>query len=172
MTSSRLSDRVEVGYVARPHGVRGELRVVLHNPTSESLADVDALWLGEQAFAVKTSRATQGAWLLRLGGVDDRDAADALKGKPVKVERSSLGLRDGEFLLVDLVGCKVFLRDGTPWGEVVALETGLQDRLVIRDGGIERLLPAVPIFFVEIDADGGRLIVDPPEGLPEEPVGS
>lgn len=170
MAASRLSDRVEVGYVARAHGVRGELRVVLHNPASESLARVASLWLGDDAFAVDGARPTEGAWLVRLAAVTDRDRAEALKGRPVKVARLDLDLEEGEYLLADLVGCKVFLPDGAPWGEVVALEIGPQDRLVIRDGAVERLLPAVDAFLVEVDAAAGRLVVDPPEGLPEEPV--
>jgi tRNA (guanine37-N1)-methyltransferase len=171
-TSSRLSQRVEVGFVSRPHGVRGELRIVLHNLESRSLIGAKTIWLDDTEHKVVGVRSTKDAWLVRLDGVTTREGAEALKGRHLHVSRASLGLRRGEFLLVDLVGCKVFLPDGQPWGEVVALETGPQDRLVIRDGAVERLLPAVPIFFVEIDADGGRLVVDPPEGLPEEPVGA
>jgi 16S rRNA processing protein RimM len=167
---ARLSPRVEIGYVARAHGVRGELRVVLHNPGSAALAAADEVWLGDERFALETARPVEGAWLLRLGDLTDRDRAEALKGRPVAVSRRALGLAAGEFLLMDLVGCRVFLPDGAPWGEVVALEAGPQDRLVIRDGGVERLLPAVPAFLVEVDVEAGRVVVDPPEGLPEEPL--
>jgi 16S rRNA processing protein RimM len=167
---SRLSERVEIGYVARAHGVRGELRVVLHNPTSEALDAASAVWLGEERFELKHGRAVDGAWLLTLDGLDDRDRAEALKGRTLSVPREALGLEPGEFILMDLVGCHVFLPDGTRWGAIVDIDVGPQDRLVIHDGDNERLLPAVDAFMVEIDIEAGRVVVDPPEGLPEERI--
>jgi 16S rRNA processing protein RimM len=129
-----------------------------------------AVWLGDDRFGLVGTRAVEGAWLVRVDGVGDRDRAEALKGRSVRVARDELGLAPGEFLLVELVGCRAFLRDGTPWGEIVALEPDAQDRLVIRDGGVDRLLPAVAAFLLEVDLAAGRVVVDPPEGLPEEPL--
>ncbi|HYU16955.1 MAG TPA: hypothetical protein VEL05_12810, partial [Candidatus Acidoferrum sp.] len=75
-----------------------------------------------------------------------------------------------DVLLTDLVGCRVELADGTIWGVVAAVEPGLQDRLVIHQGEVERQLPVADPFILEIDLDGRRVVVDPPEGLPEEPL--
>ena len=71
---------------------------------------------------------------------------------------------------MDLVGCQTVLPDGAPWGEIVAVEVGPQDRLVVHHEGVERHLPAVDAFLVEVDVAAGRVVVDPPEGLPEEPI--
>ena len=61
--------------------------------------------------------------------------------------------------------------DGAAWGEVVEIVLGLQDRLVIHDGEIERELPFVDAFVVHIDIDAGIVTVDPPDcGLPENRV--
>ena len=73
-------------------------------------------------------------------------------------------------LLDDLVGCKVVLPDGTPWGTIAAVELGPQDLLVIHDGEIERLLPLVDQFVKNVDVAGGVVTVDPPEGLPEDRI--
>jgi 16S rRNA processing protein RimM len=163
-------DRVEIGAVARAHGVRGELRVVLHNPSSTALDEALVLFVGGRELAVESSRPTTGAWLVRVAGVDDRDQADALRGQPVAVARDQLALEDDEVLLVDLVGCRVELPDGTPWGEIVAIEPGPQDRLIVRQGDVERQLPVVDEIIVEVDLEGGRVVASPPEGLPEEPA--
>lgn len=163
-------DRVEIGAVARAHGVRGELRVVLHNPESTALVDARALFVGGRERAVESARPTNGAWLVRVSGVEDRDQADALRGQPVAVLREELALEDDEVLLVDLVGCRVELPDGTPWGEVVGVEPGPQDRLIVRHGDVERQLPVVDEILVEVDLEGGRVVASPPEGLPEEPA--
>src|SRR5689334_15209733 len=96
--------RITVGYVARPHGVRGELRVQLHDPASTSLYDVARAWFGGQDHAIDSVRPTAGALLVKLDGIDDRDAAAALSGKEIEIDRSAVELEEGEYLLADLPG--------------------------------------------------------------------
>ena len=164
-------DRVEIGVVARPHGVRGELRVHLHNPESTALDAAEEVWIGGRAYPVEQARPVQGAYLLVVAGVTDRDAADALRGRPVEVGRDAIDLDEGEVLLADLVGCKVELPDGRDWGVVARIDTGPhQDRLVIHHGEVERLLPVADELLVDIDVEARRIVVDPPEGLPEDPI--
>ncbi len=160
-------DLVQVGYVAKAHGIRGELRVVCHNPDSTALLDGDVVYIGDERFDIGRARPVNGAILLTVVGVSDRNRADELRGKPVSVSRDQLALDDGEFLLVDLEGCEVVLDSGEPYGRVVSVETGPQDRLVIVDGDIERLLPLVPEFVVSVDLDASQIVVTPPDGLPE-----
>jgi 16S rRNA processing protein RimM len=163
-------DRVEVGYVARAHGVRGELRVHLHAADSEVLFDVDRVWLGEQDFAVAGVRPTDGAVLLSLSGVDDRDVAEALKGRPVSVPRSAIHLEPGEYLISDLVGCAVVDEQGAALGRIVEILPAGQDLLVIHDDSHERLLPLVPQLVLEVDLDARRVTVNLPEDLPVDPI--
>jgi 16S rRNA processing protein RimM len=102
-----------------------------------------------------------------LDGVVTRNDAEALRGKPIDVSREALELAEGEVILHDLIGCKVVLPDGTPWGEITAVDAGMQDLLVIHDGDTERLLPLVDEFVTNIDLAARVVTVDPPEGLPE-----
>jgi 16S rRNA processing protein RimM len=167
---------LSIGFVARPHGVRGELRLHLHQADSTALEEVDAVWLvraggGEpRRCPIAAARYTEGGILCELEGVTDRDQATLLRGSEVLVERGDLApLAEGEFYLVDLAGCTVVTRAGQPWGVVHDVqELGAHDLLVIHDGDLERLLPYVPEFVVEVDLAGRRVVVDPPEGLPEE----
>lgn len=162
---------VEIGTVARAHGVRGEVRVALHNPASNALDGAATVVVGGRELAVDSARPVAGgAYLLRLAGIADRDQADALRGQPVSVARGELALDDGEVLLVDLVGCAVQLPDGTAWGVIAGVEPGPQDRLIIHHGGVERQLPVADEFLVEVDLEARRVVVDPPEDLPEEPI--
>lgn len=163
------SQVLEIGYVARPHGVRGELRVVTHDPASTTLLDVDAVQLDGVPYRIEHARQVQGAFLLRLVGIGDRNGADTLRGKRVAVDRALIPLEEGEVLLADLVGCDVVREDGSPYGTIAAIETGVQDRLVIHDGDVERLLPLVPEFVIDVDLEAGRVVVAPPEDLPESP---
>jgi len=65
-----------------------------------------------------------------------------------------------------LVGCTAVC-DGEDYGVVAAVETGPQDRLVIHHQGVERLLPLVDEFVIDIDIPNRRIVVAPPDGLPE-----
>jgi 16S rRNA processing protein RimM len=162
---------VEVGFVARAHGIRGELRVVTHDPDSTSLERAGSVLIGGQLHEVLAARRVKGATLLCVAGIDDRDAAEAMRGAAVAVARADLDLGEGEVLLADLVGCDAVLEDGRPFGRVMAIEVGPQSRLVIHDGDVERLLPVVDAFVVEVDLPGRRVVVAPPEDLPETPRG-
>ncbi len=163
----KSSSNIEVGYVARPHGVAGELRVVTHDPGSETLSAVAEVYLNGERFDVAKARRVNGAYLLRLSGVNDRNRADELRGSTVAVDREAVPLDEGEVLLADVVGCRVVLTDETPWGEVARVDVGPQDRLIIHDGDIERMVPFVPELVVSIDLEQGVVVVDPPEGMPE-----
>jgi 16S rRNA processing protein RimM len=154
--------------VARAHGVRGEVRVALHNPDSDALERAGVVFIGGRELAVEAARPVRGAYLVSLAGIADRDQADALRGQAVAVDRGDLELEADDVLLVDLVGCRVERVDGSDWGVIAAIEPGPQDRLIIHQGDIERQLPVADPFVIEVDVEGRRVVVDPPEGLPEE----
>jgi 16S rRNA processing protein RimM len=162
--------RIEIGGVARAHGIRGEVVIVTHDPDSETLGRVEQIYVGGAPRRVLAARATHRGWLVLLEGVATRTEAEALRGRPVEVERADLDLAEGDILLHDLVGCAVRLVDGTPWGVIAAIDSvrgGIQDRLVIHDGAVERMLPLVDVFVKDIDLAARVVTVDPPPGLPE-----
>lgn len=165
--SDRSRDAIELGYVARAHGVRGELRVVLHNPESNTIECVDRIFVGREEFGIVRIRATRGAVLLTLKGLDTRDRAEAMRGQTIRVARELIPMVEGEYLLADLVGCQAVLESGALYGTVVAVEPGPQDRLVIVHEQVERLLPLVEELVCEVDLSARRIVVAPPPGLPE-----
>lgn len=168
MSVREIPTRIEIGGIARAHGIRGEVVIVTHDPDSETLGSVESIWIDGVERRILGARDTQRGWLIQLAGVETRNDAEALRGKPVEVARDALELDEDDVILHDMVGCKVVLVDGTPWGEIAAIEIApLQDRLVIHDGEIERMLPLVDEFVKQIDLEAGIVTVDPPVGLPE-----
>ncbi|MGN6109472.1 MAG: ribosome maturation factor RimM [Kofleriaceae bacterium] len=168
MSVREIPTRIEIGGIARAHGIRGEVVIVTHDPDSETLGSVESIWIDGVERRILGARDTQRGWLVQLAGVETRNDAEALRGKPVEVSREALELDEDDVILHDMVGCKVVLVDGTPWGEIAAIEIApLQDRLVIHDGEIERMLPLVDEFVKQIDLEAGIVTVDPPVGLPE-----
>lgn len=162
-----MKPRLEIGGIARAHGIRGEVAIVTHDPDSETLGHVTSVWVDGVERTITSARATHRGWLVLFDGVTTRNDAEALQGKQVEVDRAALDLEDDDILLGDLIGCRVVLRDGTAWGSIAAVDAGVQDLLVIHDGNIERLLPLVDEFVIAIDLAAGTVTVDPPEGLPE-----
>ncbi len=169
MTSTPRS-RLEIGGIARAHGIRGEIAIVTHDPDSSVLGRIKKIYVAGVERHILEARSTDKGWLVLLDGVPSRTEAEGLRGKPVEVDRSDLELGEGDVLLDDMIGCKVVLLDGTPWGTIVEIDGGFQDRLVIHDGDLERLLPLVDEFVKTVDIAAGVVTVDPPEGLPTSPI--
>jgi 16S rRNA processing protein RimM len=162
----------ELGRVARPHGVSGELRVALHNPESRTLLDVDSVVLRnkrgtEREYRVVGARAVNKAALLRLDGVADRDAAEVLRGQSVLVPRSAIPApEDGEYYLLDLVGVSVHGPNG-PLGEVVEVRVHpTVDSIVIRRPDGELLeQPLVEPWIESVDVEAGSIVLSSLDGL-------
>ncbi len=164
---------VAIAVVARPHGVRGELRVTRLNPESTLLYDLDAILLhqgGEdRPYAVQSARqGPKGAVLMRLAGVADREAADALRGAEVRVPRSALPpTDDDEWYFVDLIGLTAVDEAGEALGEVVdVLEYPTIDCLAVYDGSEVREVPMNEPYLIDVRLEEGRVILSGIDDLP------
>jgi 16S rRNA processing protein RimM len=169
----RGDPRIEIGGIARAHGIKGEVVIITHDPDSDTLGKIASIYIDGVARVVESARNTpQRGWLVKLADVHTRNDAEALQGKQVSVDRAALELRDDDVVLDDLVGCTVQLADGTPWGTVDAVDVANphQALLVIIDGDLERLLPLVDEFVTNIDLEAGVITVDPPEDLPTSKI--
>jgi 16S rRNA processing protein RimM len=129
---------LEVGRVAKPHGVRGELKVQLHWVQSSALLEVDSVMLRseqcpERSYVVERARRSSRFVLLKLRGVDDRATAEPLRGAAVAVARAELPpLAEGEFYLGDLVGARVLGPGGLVGDVVEVLPYPSVDVVVVR----------------------------------------
>ena len=167
MAAEGDASRIEIGGVARAHGIKGEVVIVTHDPDSTTLGEVDHIWIGGTLRTITGARGTHRGWLIALEGIATRNDAEALQGKVVEVDRSLLELDEDDVLLGDLIGCAV-VRRGQPWGTIAAVDAGeLQDLLVIHDGDVERLIPLVDELVTDIDLDARIVTVDPPDPWPE-----
>jgi 16S rRNA processing protein RimM len=170
-TPPALKPHLELGYVARAHGLHGELAIRSFDPASTTLEEVDRVILRakdgtERELAIEALRQASKETLVVLEGVRGRAAAEALKGATVLVFREDLEPpADNEFFQGDLVGLAAFDPEGRPLGTVEALwETGPVPNLVIRQEGKEELVvPFADEFVPEVDLAQGRLVVRPPE---------
>src|SRR5947209_857190 len=122
MSPTTAKDFLEVGFVRKAHGLRGQIHVQLHDPGSSALEEVDHLFLGEppRRYALRSAQELGGGmYLVQLDGVSDRDAAEALRGQAVRAQRQELEpLAEDEIYLADLVGLTVHLAGGERVGTI------------------------------------------------------
>lgn len=167
---------VSLGVIARAHGIKGVLKLHLWNEESEVLGPGLEVQLGSAA-GWRVHRVTSYAsGLLQLEGVSDRNAAEALQGKELRVRRADFPEDEEGTWLVDLVGARVEDDRGGLLGEVVGFsDNGAQELLEVRTpGGQDVLVPFVePIVrAVERGAEApsgrARVVLRPPGGLFDE----
>ncbi|HET8726546.1 MAG TPA: ribosome maturation factor RimM [Alphaproteobacteria bacterium] len=174
MAETGKAARVCVGAITGAHGVRGLVKV---KPFTQDPAAIGAYGAvtdeaGGRRFGLELLSLAKGQWLARIEGVADRNAAEALRGTRLYVAREALPEpEEDEFYYADLIGLRVELPDGAPFGRVRAVhDFGAGDVVEIAgaDGGaihVPFTRAAVPV----IDVPGGRIVVDPPAGLLEPP---
>lgn len=168
---------VVVGRVAKAHGIRGELTVDVRTDSPEERfalgAPVDArLKDGTvRALTIAAARWHSGRLLVRFDQVPDRDAAEALRGALLLADQAALPPPSDpdEYHDHELIGLSAVLGDGTVVGAIRDIEhTAGTDLLVVaRAEGADVLVPFVSAIVPEVDVPGGRIVLDPPEGLIE-----
>ena len=164
-------DRVLLGVVAAPHGVRGLVRIKSFTEDPMAVGAYGALSdeTGKKEYRVEALSAARGAVLARIAGVADRTAAEALRGLRLYIERSALPVAgDGEWYEADLVGLAAVGRDGRDWGKVVAFHDFGAGLTMEVSGGASSdsvMLPFTDEVVPEIDIEGGKVVIDPPAGL-------
>jgi 16S rRNA processing protein RimM len=157
------SSKVDVGFVVRAHGIKGALRI----RSSTELSRLATLEIGGRERALVRAQRDRDEWLVTVEGVTDRDAAEALRGAAVRVDRDAIPVADDELLVADLIGCTVFDVAGQTLGEVTgSFDSGAHEVLEVRTpSGKEFMLPLVDAMVTEVDVGARKIVCDPPPGL-------
>ncbi|MCS7068956.1 MAG: ribosome maturation factor RimM [Meiothermus sp.] len=149
--------RIEIGRIGKPYGMAGGLKF-----RGETVVfDLDRVYLERLGYrAIDQIEELGNEIVLYLTGVQSRQEAERLAGLRVFADQDDLPqLEEGEYYYFELVGRPVFV-DGRPFGEVVGVEDGAQDRLVIKAKGTSLRAQSktyqVPLQapYVKIEADG------------------
>lgn len=157
---------IVVGRFGGPHGVRGGVWVFSETRPKENILDYPHLFRkqGTEWIPLKaesTQLQAKGI-IFKVVGIDDRTAAEQLKGREIAVERAAMpDLAEGDFYWADLVGLQVETTTGVVLGRVDHLiETGANDVLVV-EGERQRLIPFVlEQFVLRVDQVEKKVVVD------------
>jgi 16S rRNA processing protein RimM len=177
--------RLVVARIGRAHGIRGEVTIEVRTDAPQERFVAGATFFvvppgGPASPAGRSLPSTltldsvrdhNGTLLLGFGDVLDRTAADALRGVVLEADVSEEVCEPDAWFDHQLVGLHVVDPAGSALGEVVAVEhPPAQDLLVVRrPDGVKRLVPFVSAIVPEVDIGAGRVVVDPPPGLLDDP---
>lgn len=162
------TQRVCVGAVAGVHGVRGAVRIKTFTEQPKALAEYSGLTDDRgRAVHLNIKEVRNDLIIAAIDGVDDRDAAQALKGTKLFVPRAALPeAGTDEYYHADLVGLAVEMMDGAPFGRVQAVhDFGAGDVLEIVGENGTVMVPFTREAVPQIDISAGCVVVDPPPGL-------
>ncbi len=169
---------IQVGFVFRPHGVRGELKVKPETSDPTQFEVFERVWIGPKAescstydiASVRYQQTKRGTTvILQLDGVDSRDDAEVITKQSVFVPEDELLINDEELLLHNLIDLEVVTTDGDAFGVITDVaENPAHLTLVIRrHDGPEAMIPFVDDFVANVDVDAGTLTVELIDGLAE-----
>ena len=160
-----MKEYVEAGKIVNTHGVSGEVKIEVWLDSPAFFKQFSRLYLNGEERRILSARVHKQFLIARIEGVDDLNAAMALKGKTVEVLRADAPLKEGEFFIQDILGFTVVDERGNIVGKLVDAEEAPAAMLYHVVGESEHLIPAVPKFILKIDDRHETILVHMIEGL-------
>ena len=164
---AKLENPVLMGTVGAAQGLRGEVRVKSYTLDPTALGDYGHLHAEDgRTFEVLEVREAKNVVVVRFRGVNDRNAAEALNGLDLYIERDNLPdeeLDEDEFYYADLEGLEAVDEAGRSHGTVSGIfDFGAGDLLELKGPGKRPvLIPFSEAAVLEIDLESGRILIDP-----------
>lgn len=158
---------VTVGRVLAPFGMDGEIKVEVLTDSPQRFDPPGLVLIQGAPMTIERSRWHKGKVLLKLVGVDDRDQALELGGLEIEITPDQAPpLPEDQYYHFQMVGLQVYTDRGEPLGEVISvLITGGTDVYVVQGSRGEVLIPAIEDVVKSVDIPGGRMVVEPMEGM-------
>jgi 16S rRNA processing protein RimM len=166
---------VLIGRITTSFGLKGHVKIDLAGRSPEQAEELESVLVGRDPETpasmvekrVEDVRVSHNGVFVKLEGVDDRNAADAMRGWMLFLDESEMAApRAGSYLVHDIEGCEVFDAAGTRIGRIEeVLKLPGHDLWVVRDGTRVVNLPAVKAHVIEVDIAKKRVTIASAEGL-------
>lgn len=173
---TKLENPVLMATIGAAQGLRGEVRVRTYTADPTALGDYGNLHSEDgRVFEILEIREAKNVAIVRFRGINDRNAAEALAGLELFIDRDNLPddeLEEDEFYYADLEGLEAVDEEGKSYGTVSAVyDFGAGDLLELKGPGRRpALIPFSEAAVLEIDLEGGKILIDPQAaGLTESP---
>ena len=156
---------IDAGKIVNTHGVRGEVRIEVWLDSPRLLKSCGRVFLSGEEKKILAAREHKGFLIAQLEGVADVSAAQALKNCVVQIARADAGLPRGAYFLQDIIGAAVVDESGAEVGRLAEVLELPGQRVYVVKGETEHLIPAVPAFILNTDAERGVITVRLIEGM-------
>ena len=161
-------DIIKLGKITAPQGIKGEVRVYPYTDKPTRFSEIEAVLLDGRRCRIEKARYMKNMAILKLEGIDDRNAAEAMRNRELLLPREELWKQpEDTYFVDDLVGCAVVSEDGAPVGTLKTIHSRpAQDLYEIeRADGSSFLLPAVKEFIKDVKTDEKIIVIHLIEGL-------
>lgn len=154
-------DRLIIGEVLKPQGIRGELKVKTFTDFPEDVKAFGTVYIEDKPYKILSFRVgTDGAAYMGLRGIPDRNAAELFRGKKLEGKRDDApALEEGRYYIVDILGLSCETEEGEQLGMVERIDNLASDVYTIEKAGKKILFPAVKGVIAKVDLENGKLIV-------------
>jgi 16S rRNA processing protein RimM len=160
-----------IGNILKPHGIRGEVKVLPVSPDPGRFYDLDYVYIQTdqtQRYVIEHRRVTGEFVFLKFCEVNSRTEAEELRGKEILISKDHLiELDTNEYFVHDLVGCMVIDENSNPIGKVIeVMQQSSNDIYVVKDARAnEYLIPAIGEVVKKVDVKDKKIVIHPMEGL-------
>lgn len=172
-----MYEQLQIGKIVNIQGIKGEVRVIPLTDNPERFKKLDWLYIDKNGikdkYYLEGVKYLKNLVVLKFKGVDDPEAAEALRGAFLLIDRKdAVKLPENSYFICDLIGLKVADENGKLLGELKdVLQTGSNDVYVIKcENGSEILLPALKSVVMDISIEEGRMSVIVPKGLLDDEI--
>lgn len=161
-------EKILVGKIVNVVGLRGDVKVYNYSDSIQIYEETPEIYVDDKLTKIEKARLQKNMVVLKLGGIDDRDAAERLRGSELYVTDADLPeLPEGQFYVRDLIGMTVKEENGTVLGKVTdVIQNTAQDILEVElENKKKALIPKVEQFVLDIDGDSWVITVRLIEGM-------
>lgn len=164
---------IKIGYITRPHGIRGEVKVnYLLEDGAEKIRTLKSVYVRlnsgkNRILDIQNIRFQNSNLILKLKDSISRNDAEFFRGCEILVPKELLSqLSKDEYHPDEIIGLKVKNISGEFLGNIInVLKLPMQEVYVLENDGIESLIPAVDEFVKKIDVEKNEIIIDPIDGM-------
>lgn len=160
--------RFKLGQIVNAVGLKGESKVYPYTDYKERFEELDSLYIENTVYKIEKVRYMGEMAIIKFAGVSDRNAAEALKGKYLYIDRENAReLGEDEYFVPDLIGLQVKDEAGENIGELCdVIQNSAQDVYEIKmPDGKTFMIPAVGEFILKVDMDNREMVVRLIEGM-------
>ena len=153
---------IEAGEIVTTHGVRGEVKVLCWLDDPEMLCEFDRCRISGKEYEIENCRVQKTCNLVKLAGIDTMEAAQAMRGKVVKLYREDID--DEVIFAAELIGMEVYA-DGQKIGKIREVLDYPGNSVYVVKGEYEYMIPAVKSFILSTDMEKNEMQVKLIEGM-------